>query len=486
MKASDVSEILGDWATAAGALHIRLGAGIKDAIRQGNLLPGAKLPSERALAKALAVSRTTVLSAYNELRAGEWLESRAGSGTWVNRTTAVNARTQARARVLSRSPLLNLLLAEGSDAIDFGAATPMPLATLPEGAFELPEQQFRLLLQERDYMPLGFPALRERIAARYSKLGAKTSAEQILITTGAQQAISLITALCVQRGDPVLVEDPTFFGALEILRFTGARLTSLPVSPDHIAVHTLRNRILTVSPRLLYVTPTFQNPTGATMSDSSRQAIAEMISEFEIPTIEDETLAELVLEDGRPRPISAFGGGDNIFTVGSLSKLFCAGLRVGWIRASTAQIARLARIKSSMDLGSALLPQAIGAQLMTHFEHAVRLRQAELLPKRDLVEKCLREQLPDWNFMRPRGGPCIWAKLPSGDAAAFAQVALRRRVVIAYGNMFSAGGSCGAYVRIPFLLDAESLQLGMEHLREAWHEMQTTNVEFRQQPAVMI
>ncbi len=479
VRVSEVSQILAGWAAGSGALHARLAAGIKEAIRQGNLLPGNKLPSERALAKALAISRTTVLSAYNELRAAGWLESRAGSGTWVNQATAINARANARASVLSRSPLLNLLLANGSGAIDFGAATTMPLTTLPEGSFELPKEQHELLLQQRDYMPFGFPALRERIAAHYSHLGAKTSAEQILVTTGAQQAISLITALCIQRGDPVLVEDPTFFGALEAFRFAGARLGSIPVSADHIAVHTLRNRILTTSPRLLYLTPTFQNPTGATMSESSRRHLAELVSEFEIPTIEDEALAELVLEGNRPRPIAAYSTGENIFTIGSLSKLFCAGLRVGWIRGSTAQIARLARIKSSMDLGSALFPQAVGAQLMPLVDDAVKLRQAELLPKRDLVQECLANYLPDWSFARPCGGLCLWARLPGGDAAAFAQVALRRRVVIAHGNLFSTTNSYSEYVRIPFLLDSESLRAGMEQLREAWHEIAGSNVDLR-------
>ncbi len=193
MKANEVSDILAGWATAAGALHARLTSGMKDAIRQGNLLPGTRLPSERALAKALAVSRTTVLTAYNELRASGWLESRAGSGTWVNRATAIKARAHTRAGIVSRSPLLNLLLAEGSGVVDLGVATPTPLTTLPEGAFELPDEQFRMLLEQRDYMPFGLPVLREKIAARYSKLGAKTCAEQILVTTGAQQAITLIT-----------------------------------------------------------------------------------------------------------------------------------------------------------------------------------------------------------------------------------------------------------------------------------------------------
>ncbi len=216
----------------------------------------------------------------------------------------------------------------------------------------------------------------------------------------------------MQRGDPVLVEDPTFFGALEAFRFAGARLTALPVSAGHIAVRALGNRILTVNPRLLYVTPTFQNPTGATMDDFRRRKLAELVSEFEIPTIEDETLAEMVLEGNRPRPLAAFSEGENVFTIGSLSKLFCAGLRVGWIRGSTAQIARLARIKSSMDLGSALLPQAIGAQLFAYFEEAVQLRRAELLPKRDLVERYLRNAIAGLEFCAP-----LWRTLHMGKAA---------------------------------------------------------------------
>jgi DNA-binding transcriptional MocR family regulator len=477
MTVNELFDVLAGWANGQGALHERLAAGITEAIRQGNLLPATRMPSERVLAKSLAVSRTTVLTAYNNLRAAGWLESRAGSGTWVRRATAINARAQTRAGVLSRISLLNLLVAEGSGAIDFGAATTMPLTTLPEGSFALPDEQLRLLLQERDYMPFGLPVLRDRIAKMYSKLGAKTSAEQVLITTGAQQAISLITALYVQRGDPVLVEDPTFFGALDVFRFAGARTAPLAVGPNHIAVNTLRNRILTVSPRLLYVTPTFQNPTGAKMAESSRQGLAELVSEFQIPTIEDETLAEMVLESSRPRPVAAYGGGENVLTIGSLSKLFCAGLRVGWIRGSAAQIGRLARIKSSMDLGSALLPQAIGAQLLTYLDAAVELRRAELLAKRDLVERYLTDCLPDWTYARPIGGLSFWVQLPHGDAATFAQIALRRHVAIAHGNLFSASGSYPRHLRIPFLLDAEALKTGMTKLNEVWREMSSTDVK---------
>ncbi|MBV9501869.1 MAG: PLP-dependent aminotransferase family protein [Acidobacteriaceae bacterium] len=479
MKASHLSEVLSAWATASGPLHARLASSIKEAIRRGDLPPGTKLPSERALAKTLAISRTTVLTAYNDLRSSGWLESRAGSGTWVNRATSINARAKVRADMLARSPLLNFLLAEGSGVIDLSVATTRPLTSLSEDAFELPAEERRWLFEQRDYMPFGFPALRERIAARYCKLGVKTRAEQILITTGAQQAISLVTALYVQRGDPVLTEDPTFFGALEAFRLAGARLAPLEVGVDHIFMQALRNRITTVRPRLFYVTPTFQNPTGATMGDSSRHRLAELIAEFEIPTIEDETLAEMVLEGNRPTPVAAFGGGENIFTIGSLSKLFCAGLRVGWVRTSAAQAARLARIKSSIDLGSAVLPQAIGARLLTRLDEAVERRRVELQQKRDLVEQLLLERLPDWTFTHPCGGLSIWARLQGADATAFAQLALRRGVAIAPGNVFSIADSYADYVRIPFLLDAESLKTGMEQLSEAWHEMPRSGLELR-------
>jgi DNA-binding transcriptional MocR family regulator len=486
VKASYLSDVLSGWATASGALHARLAGSIKEAIANGNLPPGTKLPSERALAKTLAISRTTVLTAYNDLRSSGWLESRAGSGTWVNQATAVNARAHAHARILTRSPLLNLLLAEGSGLIDLSVAATKPLTSLPEGAFELPDEERRWVFEQRDYMPFGFPALREKIAARYCNLGVKTTAEQILITTGAQQAIFLITALYVQRGDPVLVEDPTFFGALAAFRFAGARLAPISVGADHISMQTLRNRITTVRPRLLYLTPTFQNPTGATMDDSARHHLAEVISEFEIPTIEDETLAEMVLEGSRPKPVAAYGGGENIFTIGSLSKLFCAGLRVGWVRASAPHIGRLAKIKTSIDFGSALLPQAIGARVLTHLDQAVELRRAELVGKRDLVEQHLFEHLPEWTFTHPCGGLSIWAKLPQADAGAFAQVALRRRVAIAPGNLFSTTDLYPDYVRIPFLLDAQSLKTGMEQLTEAWHEMSGSSVELRNASATII
>jgi DNA-binding transcriptional MocR family regulator len=397
----------------------------------------------------------------------------------------MNARADTRAGILTRSPLLNALLAESSGVIDLSVATTKPLTSLREGAFELPDEERRWLFAQRDYMPFGFPALRERIAARYCDLGVKTTAEQILITTGAQEAIFLITALYVQRGDPVLVEDPTFFGALEAFRFAGARLAPVSVAAGHISMQMLRNQITTVRPRLVYITPTFHNPTGATMGDSSRRQLAEAISEFEIPTIEDETLAEMVLEGSRPRPVAAYGAA-NMFTIGSLSKLFCAGLRVGWVRGSAPQIGRLARIKSSIDLASALLPQAIGARLLTYLDEAVELRRAELLAKRDLVEKHLSERLPEWTFTHPCGGLSIWVKLPCADAAAFAQVALRRRVAIAPGNLFSITDSYPNYVRIPFLLDAQSLEAGMEQLSEAWRDMCGNGVELRNASAMIV
>jgi DNA-binding transcriptional MocR family regulator len=471
MTAAELSTVLAGWVHGSGPLHERLRASITQAIRQGNVVPSAKMPSERALASALALSRTTVLTAYNNLRAAGWLESRAGSGTWVSRKTASDARALAQAGLLSRSPLLNVLVSEGSGTIDLAAASTIPLTALPEGSFELPRQEYEFLLRQRDYMPLGLPLLRERIAQFYTKLGAKTGVEQVLITTGAQQAISLVTALYVQRGDPILVEDPTFFGALEAFRLAGARITPIGVGADHIAVHGLGNRILTASPRLLYVTPTFQNPTGVRMAESARQELAEVISQLALPTIEDETLAELVLEGNRPRPVAAYGGGENLLTIGSLSKLFCASLRVGWIRGSSAQIGRLARIKTAMDLGSALLPQAIGAQLLTHLDEAVALRREELLGKRDLVERLLTNLLPDWAYTRPSGGLSFWVRLPQGEAAAMAQIAARRGVAVAPGNLFSVSDAYSQHLRIPFLLDSEVLHKGVQRLTEAWREM---------------
>jgi DNA-binding transcriptional MocR family regulator len=320
-------------------------------------------------------------------------------------------------------------------------------------------------------MPLGYPALRRAIAGYYCERGLPTTPEEILVTNGAQQGIAIVTALYVQRGDTVLVETPTFCGALDAFRFAGARLAPLPVGAEHVAAGEARDKLMATGSRLIHVTPAYQNPTGVSMPAQTREALANVADEFGVPLLEDHCMSELSISGDRSQWIAGHAGArSSIITAGSLSKLFWVGLRIGWLRAPVETVAKLARVKTAFDLGSPLLTQAIAAQLMPAVNEAKALRRTQLAEKRDLLAGLLREKLPGWEFQLPRGGLFLWVRLAGHDARQFAQLAARYGVATTPGPLFSADDSCLDYLRIPFVLEDDLIGTGVGRLAEAWRE----------------
>ncbi len=381
MNVQELIPHLGVWPTGPGPLQHKLARGLVDAIRKGAVHPGIRLPSERSLAQALSISRTTVVAAYDALRESGWLESRTGSGTWVcdSSPAVAAARGAVHAGALAASPLLGLLAHCGdSDIIDFAMGSPLPLRELPLDLFHLPPEEYAALVHDRLYYPLGLPAARQAVATYYSRAGLATRPEQILITNGAQHAIALCAALYLQRGDSVLVEDPAYFGALDAFRVAGARVSPLPVDTGGVPTGVLRDRIISTAARLVYLTPTFQNPTGAVMPVTARKEVARIASDLAIPVIDDGALAELALSGPTPPGIAAYAPSAPILTIGSLSKLAWPGLRAGWVRAPEPIIERLARLKSANDLGSPLLTQAIAVRLLAAIDSIRDLRRHQL------------------------------------------------------------------------------------------------------------
>ena len=456
------------------------------AVRNGFLMPGSRLPSERMLAQALMLSRTTVVAAYDALRESGWVESRSGSGTWIcaRSFTVASARSSARAAALNESPLFSLLgPQQGEDRLDFALGTPMPLDQLPAELFTIPPEEYAAIMRDRYFYPLGLSTLRQAVARMYSQSGLETREEQVMITNGAQAAISLCTALYVQRGDAVLVEDPTYFGALDAFRTADARITTLPVGAEGVRPSTIRDRIKSTAARLVYLTPTFQNPTGGVMPAAARKEMARIIAESGVPLIDDSALAELSLEGPTPPPPAAFAPQAPIITVGSLSKSVCPGLRVGWVRAPAWIIERLVRLRSSFDLASPLLTQAIAVRLVEELSQARTLRRLQLKPRRDLLVALLRKHIPEWTFRVPPGGLFLWVKLPRGDARELAQVALRHGVIILPGPLASAVGRHESYIRLPFLAEPETLRAGVKRLTAAWKEYPS---DLREQQMVVV
>jgi DNA-binding transcriptional MocR family regulator len=472
MELGALERQLGRWSVGDGALHRKLAAALVRLVREGALAPGARLPSERRLAEALTLSRTTVVAAYDLLHEAGWVDRRAGSGTRVSATSPVvlAARAAARATALVSSPLLDLLAHEDHGLVDFALGAPLPLPDLAMDDLELTREEYAAHVGDVRYHPLGLPALREAIAAHCTTGGLETTAQQVLVTTGAQQAINLCAAAYLQRGDTVLVEDPTYFGALDAFRLVGCRFASVPVGRGGVDPALLRARTVASAPRLVHLSPTFQNPTGAVMAPAARERVAALAQETGVPIVDDATLADLALDGPAPKPLAAYAPEAPIVTIGSLSKLAWPGLRIGWIRGPASLMPTLARVKGVMDLGSPSLTQAIAVRVLGRLARIRALRREQLRPRRDALVRLLGRTLPDWRFAVPSGGLFLWVELPAGDAQEFAQVALRRGVVIVPGSLLSHDGRFDRFVRLAFLAEPAVLAAGVERLQAAWEE----------------
>ena len=462
---------LGRWTDGAGPVYRRLAAAIRAAVERGEIRAGERLPSERVLAARLALSRTTVVSAYEALRRDRSIESRQGSGTRVrgapSRPPALLVREDPSGS-FRRHPVWRSFMEGPGGTIEFlGAHLPAPDLLAREGA-RIEEKSLRELARGPGYLPTGLPALRQAIARHLTASGLETGEDQVLVTHGAQQAIGLAGALLVERGEAVVVEDPTYLGSIDIFAGQGARLFTVPVGSDAAWIAKLRETIARSAPRLVYLMPTFQNPTGAVMSEPCRRAIARLSRELQLPIVEDNTLADLSLAGRPPAPIAAFDSAAPVLTVGSLSKLFWGGLRIGWIRASEEILLRMTRLKIMADLGGSLIGQLVAVRLLVEAERVRAMRRREMRERLDRLTRLLSRHLPDWTWVEPAGGLSLWVKLPRGDASTFAQVALRHGVAVVPGALASPGGGCADRLRLPYVLDAASMREGVERLARAW------------------
>jgi len=237
---------------------------------------------------------------------------------------------------------------------------------------------------------------------------------------------------------------------------------------DGVTASQVRHLLSRTQARLVHVTATFHNPSGALIPAEERPRLARLAGEFQVPLVEDHALADLWFVSPPPSPIAAHTAGGLVITVGSLSKLLWGGLRVGWVRAPRHVIARLAQRKVVADIASPVLDQLVATRLLTRVDEIARRRRRELRARRDLLAKLLTELLPDWTWRLPEGGVCLWARLPEGDARDFAALALRHGVALVAGPQFAPGEAWVDHVRVPFTAEPDELQEGVQRIAHAW------------------
>jgi DNA-binding transcriptional MocR family regulator len=225
-----------------------------------------------------------------------------------------------------------------------------------------------------------------------------------------------------------------------------------------------------VAPRLAYIVPDFQNPTGALLDAPGRERLVDLTRRTGTPLLIDETLAELALDGPSVPPVASFGAADSplVLTIGSASKVFWGGLRVGWIRTSAAMVRRLAALRASVDLGGPTLEQLVVAQLLADVDVITRARRAELAAGRDHLLGRLTEAFPRWRPSRPRGGLSLWIELDEAASSRLTVAARRSDVLLAAGPRFGLDGAFERHLRLPYTLRRDRMDTALELLAAAW------------------
>jgi DNA-binding transcriptional MocR family regulator len=435
-------------------------AGLADAlvllIGEGRIGLETRLPSERELTDALGVSRTTVARAYAALREAGYAEARRGSGTY---TRVPGGRARAHDRALLPRP-------GDGDLVDLNCAAPSAPAGLA-AAYSAALADLPAYLGGHGYFPAGLPELQRAIAAGYDARGLPTDPEQVMVTPGALAAAAIVAQACTNPGDRVLVESPVYPNATGALRNAGARLVPSPVDPEGWDLDAVAATLRQAAPRLAYLIPDFQNPTGHVMTEEQREEYAAGLARTRTTAVVDEAHQALAL-DGQemPRPFALHAAGT--ITIGSASKAYWGGLRLGWIRAPHALVDRLTEARVTLDLGAPVLEQLVLARLLTDGGDVLAANRARLREQRDALVAAVRDALPDWRFHEHTGGLALWCRLPHPSATALTAEAERRGVIVAPGPVFAAEGGLDTFVRVPWTRPAEELWTAVARLAEAW------------------
>jgi DNA-binding transcriptional MocR family regulator len=434
---ASLAGVLGeDWRRPGGSAQA-LAEALRALVVDGRLAVRTRIPSERALAPELGVSRGTVSRAYDRLREDGFLVSARGAGSWLTLPD-----TQLAAPAVRPAPAWGVDLSI--------AALPAPEPQLGEAAASAARALSRHA-PSHGYAAAGLPELRAAIAQRFDERGVTTTPDQILVTAGAQHALHLVLRLLCAPGDRVLVDAPAYPRTLAAVRGVRGRAVAVPLWQAGWDAAGWEQTLSAAAPRLAVTMPDHHNPTGLTMGDAQRREIVAACARAGVLVVADETAAELRI-DGAPRrrPLAAYDAGGGVVTLGSMSKAAWGGLRLGWIRANPRLIRELAAVRADVDMASPVLEQLLALELLGRWPEVVGTRVALLRERRDALAAALEEHAPAWTFRKPGGGLSLWVRLPSPVATRLASAAAREGLIVTPGPAFSVDGTFERHLRLPF------------------------------------
>lgn len=365
----------------------------------------------------------------------------------------------ARVATVGGSPVRDILAVTARpEVINFAGGLPAPglfdkrgiTAAFHAVLTEQPERALQYATTE------GEPVLRSAIAERFSVRGLATDADDIVITTGSQQALSLLATALIEPGEVILVESPCYLAALQAFGFAGAHVVPVPCDEAGIDPDALDELVALHRPKLLYTVPTFQNPTGRTMPAGRRAAIAGVAARRGLWIVEDDPYGELRFEGERVPWIASYPGAeDRTVLLGSFSKVMAPGLRLGWLRGPAALLRACAVAKQAADLHTPTVNQLAAARYLADNDldaHVARVA-GEYRVHRDAMLAGIGDALPEGaTWLRPEGGMFVWAKLPDGyDTGALLPGVVKHDVAYVPGAPFFAGEPDRATLRMCFV-----------------------------------
>lgn len=479
-------------------VYLQIRNRIRDMIVSGELPAGYILPPERRLAEMLDVNRSTVLNAYRELKADDYIKSHMGQGTVVlshipNDVSSSAAQNAVQWRQLFseyasgvKEPLLRDLmeLASRDDVISFAAGIVSPELFSADSM----EAVMKKLLAESGataflHAPTeGYYPLRESLSLLLSKRGMPVSPDEVLVLSGSQQGLDLAARVFIDPGDVVIVEEPTFFCALQVFKAAGAKIIEVPVDENGMRVDLLEPLLTRYKPKMIYTLPTFQNPSGAVMSLERRHALLELSAAYQIPVLEDDPYGELRYE-GHPIPaLKALDRHCTVMYLSTFSKILYPGLRLGWLSAPRQVISKFTLVKQMVDLHSNSFAQYLADEIIRQDllgDHVSRSCKV-YARQRDAMMEALMEYLPEgvqWN--KPHGGFYLWCKLPDYiSMQSLIAKASDQGVAFVPGDVFFNSGQNGNYIRLNYSYHTpESIKEGIKRLSIALNQIMAMGLD---------
>jgi len=386
-----------------------------------------------------------------------------------------------RARLMKASAIRELLkLTQQPDIISFAGGLPSPEAfpveIIKKITVEVLTYEGEKALQYGTTE--GDPALRKFIAKRMANFGIKAEPDNVLITSGSQQGLDLVGKVLLDKGDVVIIEAPSYLGGLQAFRAYMPRFEAVPMDEEGMRVDLLEEKLnhMKPSPKFIYTVPTFQNPAGVTMSYERRKRLVEISNKHNVPLLEDDPYGELRYSGENVPAIKAFDTEENVIYMGTFSKIFSPGMRLGWLVADKDFIRKCVIAKQGTDLCTNTFVQKIACEYCSKYldEHIKRIR-ALYASKRLVMLEALAQYMPEGiMWTKPEGGMFLWLTLPEGlSAIELLPKAVEKKVAYVDGTSFFDGGG-ERNMRINFsYASPEMIREGIKRLAEVIKEALT-------------